>query len=183
MRITFRLKTFEGHAGIPGHQGGSLPENGDSFDTYGLVDGSVIWRIRRGTILPDRLVEMLRGNEDPVSVIYNHATNTWHVSEESINEVAHGNFVNEAMDGKNPDYSEEIQSRGIFDIKDNSLLLYDFESMADTFTTDPLAEKKIKLLMKKNLREAQSSIFYVKNENGRPVKLNIDIEDISTMLG
>jgi len=188
MRIIFRLKGgpgsgFEGHHGIPGHQGGSAP------DSYTTPSGTKVYRISAGTVLPENLVDKLKDTAkeegDAVRIIYNTESRNWHIPDiASFDQDAHGDFMTEAMDGETPNYTEEIQARGFYDPKENTILLYDFGEMAEELADgDPIAEKQIKYRLKAVLREAVSNTFYVKNENGRTVKPKIEYASMSEMMG
>jgi len=94
-------------------------------------DNAKISRVKGGTVLSDALLDKLKSNDEPVRVIFNTASSTWHIANDDLYHVDHGDFDIESLDGHTPDYTEQIQARGIFDVKTNELTLYDFSGSAE----------------------------------------------------
>jgi hypothetical protein len=195
MKFTIRLKGgagsgHYGHKGIPGHKGGSLPRGGSaSADTtgsnsYKTSRGNAISVVQRGTQISDKLSRKLSEQEDGVRVIYNTETHNWHIAEDDIYNVDHGDFSIEAMEGAEPDYTEQIQARGAFDIHTGELMLYDFTDMADQIGFGDFSEREVLYSLKKVMRDVTSGLFYYRdNKTNRIKKPVITWEPMATIMG
>lgn len=146
------------------------------------VDQGVVSKVKGGTELPSSLEKRLKSLESPVRVIYNAESNEWHISNEDMMGMQHGEFVVEALDGYTPEFTEQIQARGVFDIASGELLMYDFSDEAE-FIAGVGNEKKAQYAFKRVSRKASSYLFYFKNANNRIAKPKIHWELFGDVAG
>jgi hypothetical protein len=134
--------------------------------------------------MSDKLASKLLEQEDGVRVIYNTETHNWHIAEGGFYDVDHGDFSIEAMEGAKPDYTEQIQARGAFDIHTGELMLYDFTDMADEIGFGDFSEREVLYSLKKVMKDVTSGLFYYRdNKTNRIKKPVITWEPMATIMG
>lgn len=152
-------------AGDP--EGGQWTDGGGGDEIYNAGIGFVS-KVKAGTVLPDSLTNHLRKLDEPVRVIYNIKTQTWHIARTGVMTMQHGDFLIDALEGETPEYTEQIQTRGVFDITDGTMLMYDFSDQAE-FIGGIGAERRTLYVIKEARRQTRP--FYYKTENGETKKI------------
>jgi hypothetical protein len=170
-----------GHEGIPGHQGGSEPNGGNEIvGRYRINNGkATVTIVNAGANLTPETINAIRSAEDgTVRVIYNTSTNHWHIPDQGLMEVDHGNFIVEALEGYTPAYTEMIEVRGIYDINSNEITLYDFQGIADGIAAENgVNERVVSHQVGKAMDEAEHKYFYLNGK--KPTVTVIPFEEVA----
>jgi len=181
-----------GHAGRPGLVGGSGGEGGVpsggaepnwAYDIRKGRDRYTILKVPGGAELAEDEISDLQKVEDGiVRVTYNTETRNWHIADASVYEVDHADFLEDALEDKEPLFTEAIQVRGAYDAQKNELLLYDFSEEAEYIATindlRPMAAQAVPQILERAARSARHNLFRV---HGEPPK--VEIVPFSKMAG
>lgn len=162
---------FHGHRGRIGEVGGSVREATSSIqsESYKDAKGNTIYRIKAGSELPEEFIEDLQKNDQSgeglVRFIYNSSSKNWHISTHGTGDSDHGDFVTDALDGHTPEYTEQIQVRGIYDFVEHKLAIYEFSQMSDDIAEEnDLSPKQVARDIDKATKSAEKHMFYYMGE-------------------
>lgn len=156
----------------------------NKYKVEGIEDDVYVYRVGGKGKLPAELVEKIEKLDEPVRLLYNSASDNWHIADVGISGASesHADFMMESLDGYKPAYLEQILARGFLSISDGTVALYDLREMAEEIAQDPLEEKRVSRQLERTRDEAVRNVFSY-DQDGREITPQVDTVTMDDVMG